>query len=385
MTAIDESSDLRLQLQADKTSWLVENTTALYNVSDLASSAMAAARHNHVLTQQESSNNVLERNGGISISGKANGTEMEEDIMWSSSETTSLLSYIDQNYSAWHSGNKTKFYKQLISEVLKNRNPTQVKNKVHKLLAKYHKIRAQKASGGAAPNWTWYARMDQVFGQHGHTPSNNLLIMGDPKPTNNNNNNHNGVESSDDSEENKRPTKRRKRLVTQSSQIVTQSSQSQPPQSLPLTTHTTSNITIAPAVNPPVISNLDDFNTNASTASSCSNSASRIIQPSIIRHVNTGSSDWLETYLKEKLAAELRELEIQNNLKKDKMQYDFQIEKERMKHEFEIQNKRVEVEKINAENAQKKLNMDLEHFRILKMQLELQVKEAELKLHQQQL
>ncbi|CAG8512854.1 12744_t:CDS:1, partial [Ambispora leptoticha] len=318
----------------------------------------------------------------LSVISEANGTEIEEDIMWSSNETTNLLNYIDQNYHAWFSGNKTKFYKQLISEVLKNRNPTQVKNKVHKLLAKYHKIRTQKASGGTAPNWAWYARMDQVFGQHGHTPQNNLLIMGDPKPTNNNN--HTGVESSDDSEENKRPVKRRKRL-TQSSQIVPQSSQSQPPQSLPLTSHTTSNIAIASAVNPPVINNLDDFTTNASTKSGNSNSPSRIIQPPIIRHVNTSSSDWLETYLKEKLAAERRELEIQNNLKKDKMQYDFQIEKERMKHEFEIQNKKIEVEKINAENTQKKLNLDLEHFRIIKLQLELQMKDLELKLNQQQL
>ncbi|KAG9299651.1 hypothetical protein G9A89_020822 [Geosiphon pyriformis] len=318
---------------SDKDQWLVVQGTSnsLYALPEHGSGVLNG-RPSHILTTQEASlterpplsqtaNNKDDEINPLSALPEHIGTEVEEDIMWNQTETTLLLNYINDNYGNWFSGNKTKFYKQFITDVLKNRNPTQVKNKVHKLLAKYHKIRSQKNSGGTSPNWAWYTRMDQVFGQRGHTPSTN--ITGEPKSGNP------GVDSSDDSEENKRPTKRKKRVVTTSAPITPR--------------NTTNNLPTANSA--PVIS------TNAHN-----------ISP--INSFIPQTSNWVEKYWEGKLAMEQREMELQVMLQKEKMQKDFDLQKEKL-----------DIERINAENTKIKLTKDLEQIRLMKMEFEYKLQQ----------
>ena len=57
--------------------------------------------------------------------------ESESEITkWKDSEIELILNHIQENYSAWSSGNKTKFYEAMANNVLSQYTGEQIKNKI---------------------------------------------------------------------------------------------------------------------------------------------------------------------------------------------------------------------------------------------------------------
>ena len=65
------------------------------------------------------------------VLSEENAEESESEITkWKDNEIELLLNHIQENYSAWSSGNKTKFYEAMAKNVFSQYTGEQIKNKI---------------------------------------------------------------------------------------------------------------------------------------------------------------------------------------------------------------------------------------------------------------
>ncbi len=102
--------------------------------------------------------------------------ESEPEITkWKDNEIELLLNHIQENYSAWSSGNKTKFYEAMANNVLFQYTGEQIKNKIRGLLRRYDSVKQKNNQTGASrTDWRLYDRMDKIFG-HRETTASSFL------------------------------------------------------------------------------------------------------------------------------------------------------------------------------------------------------------------
>ncbi|GBB90260.1 hypothetical protein RclHR1_17150004 [Rhizophagus clarus] len=62
---------------------------------------------------------------------------------WKDSEIKILLDYLQENFSSWSKGNKTKFYNDVARNILPNKEPIAIKKR---------------------KDWYWYDTLDSIFG-----------------------------------------------------------------------------------------------------------------------------------------------------------------------------------------------------------------------------
>jgi len=102
--------------------------------------------------------------------------ESEPEVTkWKDNEIELLLNHIQENYSAWSSGNKTKFYEAMANNVLSQYTSEQIKNKIGGLLRRYDSVKQKNNKTGAARvDWKLYDHMDEIFG-HRETTTPSFL------------------------------------------------------------------------------------------------------------------------------------------------------------------------------------------------------------------
>ncbi|GBC07918.1 hypothetical protein RclHR1_07790010 [Rhizophagus clarus] len=84
---------------------------------------------------------------------------------WKDSEIKILLDYLQENFSSWFKGNKTKFYNDVVRNILPNKEPIAIKSKLARLIKKYETIKKHNnQSGIERKNWYWYDTLDLIFG-----------------------------------------------------------------------------------------------------------------------------------------------------------------------------------------------------------------------------
>jgi hypothetical protein len=109
------------------------------------------------------------------LSEESAGESESEVTKWKDVEIESLLNHIQENYSAWSSGNKTKFYEAMANNVLSQYTGEQIKNKIGGLLRRYDGVKQKNNQTGAArTDWVLYDRMDEIFG-HRETTAPSFL------------------------------------------------------------------------------------------------------------------------------------------------------------------------------------------------------------------
>lgn len=111
---------------------------------------------------------------------------------WNATETETLLAYLEENYKHWSTGKKVTFYKKMVSSgQLPGRDVEQIKNKLGKLRKKYLEEKAKVNGTGAEPSkWSWYEKMDNIFGHRENVTPSCLISTKPMKP----------VESDDETE-----------------------------------------------------------------------------------------------------------------------------------------------------------------------------------------
>ncbi|KAJ1992187.1 hypothetical protein H4R33_001112 [Dimargaris cristalligena] len=84
---------------------------------------------------------------------------------WTEEEVAEILSYIKNNFQLWQQSKAVSYRK--CREQLPNRTEKQIKNKVEKLISKYHKLCTWKATTAdpqsQVRNWKWYTKLHEVF------------------------------------------------------------------------------------------------------------------------------------------------------------------------------------------------------------------------------
>ena len=109
------------------------------------------------------------------LSEESAGENESETTKWKDSEIELLLNHIQENYSAWSSGNKTKFYESMAKNVLSQYTGEQIKNKIGGLLRRYDNVKQKNNQTGVArTDWKLYDRMDEIFG-HRETTAPSFL------------------------------------------------------------------------------------------------------------------------------------------------------------------------------------------------------------------
>ncbi|GES94478.1 zinc finger and SCAN domain-containing protein 29-like [Rhizophagus clarus] len=92
---------------------------------------------------------------------------------WGDDEIKVLLDYIQENFLAWSKGNKTKFYNDMMKNVLFNKEANAIKSKLARLIKMYESIKKHNnQTGNERKDWCWYDKMDMIFGvRENITPS----------------------------------------------------------------------------------------------------------------------------------------------------------------------------------------------------------------------
>ncbi|KAJ1658374.1 hypothetical protein IWQ61_002378 [Dispira simplex] len=84
---------------------------------------------------------------------------------WTDAEVDEILSYIKNNFQHWQQSKAVSYRR--CREQLPNRTEKQIKNKVEKLISKYHKLCQWRASTtdpeSSVRNWKWYTKLHGVF------------------------------------------------------------------------------------------------------------------------------------------------------------------------------------------------------------------------------
>ncbi|KAJ1972808.1 hypothetical protein H4R35_004474 [Dimargaris xerosporica] len=84
---------------------------------------------------------------------------------WTDAEVDTILAYIKNNFQLWQQSKAVSYRK--CREQLPNRSEKQIKNKVEKLITKYHKLCTWKATTNdphmSVRSWKWYTKLHDVF------------------------------------------------------------------------------------------------------------------------------------------------------------------------------------------------------------------------------
>ncbi|KAJ1968540.1 hypothetical protein IWQ62_001189 [Dispira parvispora] len=84
---------------------------------------------------------------------------------WTDAEVDEILNYIKNNFQHWQQSKAVSYRR--CREQLPNRTEKQIKNKVEKLISKYHKLCQWRATTtdpeSSVRNWKWYTKLHDVF------------------------------------------------------------------------------------------------------------------------------------------------------------------------------------------------------------------------------
>ncbi|CAB4441054.1 unnamed protein product [Rhizophagus irregularis] len=93
-----------------------------------------------------------------------NPSDEKSGSKWKHDEIKVLLDYIQENYSAWSKGNKSKFYNDMAKSVLPNKESSAIKSKFARLTKKYESIKKHNNQTGKEwKDWYWFDKMDKIF------------------------------------------------------------------------------------------------------------------------------------------------------------------------------------------------------------------------------
>ncbi|CAB4403009.1 unnamed protein product [Rhizophagus irregularis] len=83
---------------------------------------------------------------------------------WKNSEIEILLDYLQENFTSWSKGNKTKFYNNMVKNILPNKDAIAIKNKIAHLIRKYESVKKyNNQSEVERKDWEWYDMLDIIF------------------------------------------------------------------------------------------------------------------------------------------------------------------------------------------------------------------------------
>ncbi|KAJ1979453.1 hypothetical protein H4R34_002819 [Dimargaris verticillata] len=101
---------------------------------------------------------------------------------WTDAEVDTILAYIKNNFQLWQQSKAVSYRK--CREQLPNRSEKQIKNKVEKLITKYHKLCTWKATTSdphmSVRSWKWYTKLHDVFHSLEQTGATNKGLRAGP-------------------------------------------------------------------------------------------------------------------------------------------------------------------------------------------------------------
>lgn len=76
-----------------------------------------------------------------------------------------MLNYLENNFSKYKQGKKSKFYAVVSSNIIKTKTAESIKGRLNRLLEKYDKVKQQNnQTGSGRVDWKWMEKIDRIFG-----------------------------------------------------------------------------------------------------------------------------------------------------------------------------------------------------------------------------